>query len=40
MIDFSMYDVKTPEIMAVKCPECGKLDYPEPMINGFVGFRI
>lgn len=32
MIDFSAYDVKTPEVFAVKCPSCGKLFYPAPMI--------
>ncbi len=32
MIDFSAYGVKTPEVNAVKCPTCGKLHYPAPMI--------
>ena len=32
MIDFSAYGVKTPEVFAVKCPSCGKLHYPAPMI--------
>lgn len=32
MIDFSTYGVKTPEVSAVKCPSCGKLHYPAPMI--------
>ena len=39
MIDFSMYDAKTPEILAVKCPECGRLDYPAPMICKGCGAR-
>ena len=32
MIDFSMYDVKTPEILGYKCLTCGKIYYPAPMI--------
>ncbi len=32
MIDFSAYGVKTPEVNAVKCPSCGKLFYPAPML--------
>jgi len=32
MIDFSAYGVKTLEVNAVKCPSCGKLFYPAPMI--------
>ncbi len=32
MIDFSMYDTAEPEVYAVKCPGCGKLAYPAPMI--------
>lgn len=39
MIDFSMYDVKKPEILAVKCPECGQLDYPAPMVCRGCGAR-
>jgi uncharacterized OB-fold protein len=39
MIDFSMYDQKEPEILAVKCPECGRLDYPAPMICKGCGAR-
>jgi hypothetical protein len=39
MIDFSMYNVKAPEILAVKCPECGTLDYPAPMICKGCGAR-
>ena len=32
MIDFSMYDVAEPEVNAAKCPKCGKIYYPAPMI--------
>jgi len=35
MVDFNffeMYAEKEPEIYAYKCPECGKLYYPAPMI--------
>jgi len=32
MIDFSMYGKKTPEVFAYKCPSCGKLFYPAPMV--------
>jgi uncharacterized OB-fold protein len=32
MIDFSMYDVKTPEILGYKCLTCGTIHYPSPMI--------
>lgn len=32
MIDFSVYGQKEPEVYAYKCPECGILDYPAPMI--------
>ena len=39
MIDFSMYDAKAPEILAVKCPNCGKLDYPAPMVCKGCGAR-
>jgi uncharacterized protein len=39
MIDFSVYDVKKPEIDAVRCPKCGKLDYPAPMICKGCGTR-
>jgi len=39
MIDFSVYDVKKPEIHAVRCPKCGKLDYPAPMICKGCGTR-
>lgn len=39
MIDFSMYDAKKPEIFAVKCPQCGRLDYPSPMICKGCGTR-
>ncbi len=34
MIDFSMYDAKAPEILAYKCPKCGSLYYPAPMVCG------
>jgi uncharacterized OB-fold protein len=39
MIDFSVYDVKKPEIHAVRCPKCGKLEYPAPMICRSCGTR-
>ncbi|MBN2657596.1 MAG: DNA-binding protein [Spirochaetales bacterium] len=39
MIDFSAYGVKTPEVKAVKCPSCGKLHYPAPMICNKCGER-
>jgi uncharacterized OB-fold protein len=39
MIDFSIYNAKAPEILAVKCPECGNLDYPAPMICRVCGAR-
>lgn len=32
MIDFSEYSPQKPEVYAYKCPECGTLDYPAPMI--------
>ena len=32
MIDFSMYDAQAPQIHAYKCPSCGALSYPAPMI--------
>ncbi|MGD1017655.1 MAG: zinc ribbon domain-containing protein [Roseiarcus sp.] len=32
MIDFSAYDVKTPEILAYRCLTCGAISYPAPMI--------
>jgi len=32
MIDFSMYDVKAPEILGYKCLTCGTTYYPAPMI--------
>jgi len=32
MIDFSAYDVKTPEILAYRCCACGSIYYPAPMI--------
>ena len=32
MIDFSMYDVKVPEILGYKCQTCGTIHYPAPMI--------
>ena len=32
MIDFSAYDVKTPEILAYRCAKCGSIYYPAPMI--------
>ena len=39
MIDFSAYGVKTPEVLAVKCPSCDKLFYPAPMICSGCGER-
>lgn len=39
MIDFSAYGVQTPEVLAVKCPSCGKLHYPAPMICSGCGER-
>ncbi len=32
MIDFSAYDVKTPEILGYRCSKCGSIYYPAPMI--------
>jgi uncharacterized OB-fold protein len=32
MIDFSAYDVQTPEILAYRCCKCGSIYYPAPMI--------
>lgn len=32
MIDFSMYGKKKPEVFAYKCPSCGALYYPAPMV--------
>ena len=32
MFDFSVYGQQEPEVYAYKCPECGTLDYPAPMI--------
>ena len=32
MIDFSAYDVKTPQILAYRCLNCGAISYPAPMI--------
>jgi uncharacterized OB-fold protein len=32
MLDFSAYGQKEHEVYAYKCPECGTLDYPAPMI--------
>ena len=39
MIDFSAYGVHTPEVYAHKCPSCGKLFYPAPMICSDCGER-
>ena len=39
MIDFSMYDVKAPEIHAFTCDSCGTNYYPAPMICGKCGAR-
>jgi uncharacterized OB-fold protein len=32
MIDFSAYDVQTPEILGCRCSKCGSIYYPAPMI--------
>lgn len=32
MVDFSMYDQPEPEVLARKCPSCGTLYYPAPMV--------
>jgi uncharacterized OB-fold protein len=32
MIDFSVYAKQKPEVCAYKCPNCGTLYYPAPMI--------
>ena len=32
MIDFSAYDVQTPEILGYRCSKCGSIYYPAPMI--------
>ena len=32
MIDFSAYDVQTPEILGCRCCKCGSIYYPAPMI--------
>ena len=32
MVDFSMYDEAQPEVFASKCPSCGALYYPVPMV--------
>jgi uncharacterized OB-fold protein len=32
MIDFNAYKIEKPEVYAHKCPECGMLHYPVPMI--------
>jgi hypothetical protein len=39
MIDFSMYDVKTPKIEAYKCDACGSRYYPAPMVCAKCGVR-
>ncbi len=39
MIDFSMYGQKEPEVYAYKCPDCGTLYYPAPMICKKCGAR-
>ncbi len=39
MIDFSAYGAKTPVVNGVKCPSCGKLYYPAPMICSGCGKR-
>jgi uncharacterized OB-fold protein len=32
MIDFKQYKIEKPEVYAHKCPECGTLYYPVPML--------
>ena len=32
MIDFSVYEQKQAEVNALKCPGCGTLYYPAPMV--------
>ena len=32
MVDFSMYDQPEPQVLASKCPSCGTLYYPAPMV--------
>jgi len=39
MIDFSMYDVKAPQIDAWKCDSCGTIFYPVPMVCSGCGVR-
>jgi len=39
MIDFSMYDVKTPKIHAYRCLTCTAEYYPAPMICGSCNAR-
>ncbi len=39
MIDFSMYEVKTPKILGYTCEGCGTRYYPAPMICGKCGVR-
>ena len=39
MIDFSMYEVKTPNILGYTCEGCGTRYYPAPMICGKCGVR-
>ncbi|MBA7524307.1 hypothetical protein ES705_16444 [subsurface metagenome] len=38
-IDFSQYEPFKPVVYAVKCPKCGTLDYPAPMICKNCGER-
>ena len=39
MIDFSMYEVKAPKILAYTCDGCGARYYPAPMICAKCGVR-
>ena len=39
MIDFSMYEVKAPKILAYKCDACGAIFYPSTMICSKCGAR-
>jgi len=32
MIDFEVYKQKKPQVYAYKCPQCGTLYYPAPML--------
>ncbi len=38
-VDFSAYEPRQPAVYAYRCPECGTLDYPAPMICRKCGNR-